>query len=300
MRTPLAALAAAFLACAPARGPRPPEGDISLSVEGKVEDGPLYLTWAQAERLPRRSFRSREPISGREVRFEGISLAALLDDQARPEKRADIAVLRTRSGVAVVVPLVRIRELRPVLADRADGKPMAEWAREANLPGETWVLAWPNLDQPGLDFDPRARWWWATGVSRVVLESWLATYGKALRVPEGAPDDARRGAEDLQLHCMPCHRVRGAGGERGPSLPEAVTERTPAAFADSVRPHAQVRGLPPGSEGDEALLRIASFLGAIRAGGTTGGTDSPGEPEEPPEASQRPAGAPGTPAPPKR
>ncbi len=284
MRTLLAALAAGLLACAPVRGPKPPEGDISLSVEGKLEDGPLYLTRAEAERLPRRSFRSREPITGREVRFEGISLAALLDDQARPEKRADIAVLRTRNGVAVAVPLVRIRELKPVLADRADGKPMAEWAREAKLPGETWVLAWPNLDQPGLDFDPRARWWWATGVSRVVLESWLATYGKALRVPAGAPDEARRGAEDLQLHCMACHRVRGAGGERGPALPEAMKERAPAAFADSVRPHALERGLPPGPEGDAALLRIAGFLRAIQASATPASADTPGELEEAPEA----------------
>jgi mono/diheme cytochrome c family protein len=291
MRTLLAALASSLLACAPVRGPRPADGEIALSVEGKVEGGPLYLTRAEAGRLPRRSFLAREPVTGREVRFEGISLAALLDDQARPEKRADIAVIRARDGGAVDIPLVRIRELSPVLADRAYGWPVAVWAREARVPAETWVLAWPNLDQPGLDSDPRARWWWATGVRRVVLESWLATYGKALRVPAGAPDGAQRGAEDVQLHCMACHRVRGAGGERGPDLTGALKDRTPAAFAGSVRPHALERGLLPGPEGEAALLRIATFLRSIHASFTPTSTDEQAQPEEVPEPPPRPPGA---------
>jgi len=296
MRTLLVALAAGLVACAPVRGPKPPEGEISLSVEGKVKGGPLYLTRAQAERLPRRSFRAREPVSGREVRFEGVSLADLLQGEARPEKRADVAVVRTRGGTAVAIPLVRILELKPVLADRADGKPVADWAREATVSGEAWLLAWPNLDQPGLDFDPRARWWWAAGVSKVVLESWLATYGKALRVPAGAPDEARRGAEEAELHCMPCHPLRGAGGERGPDLAGVLNGRAPAAFAAAIRPHALARGLPSGPEGEAALDRIASFLRSLQASNPAS-ADEPGEPEEPTEP---PPGRPSAAMPPRR
>lgn len=288
MRTFLAALASALAACAPVRGPKPPEAEISLAVEGKVDGGPLYLTRAAAERLPRRSVRSRDPSTGREVRFEGVSLADLLSGEARPERRADVAIFRTRGGEAVLIPLVRIRELKPVLADRADGKPLAEWAREAKVPAEAWMLAWPNVDQPGLDSDPRARWWWASGVTKMVLESFLATYGKAFRVPAGAPDEARRGAEEAQVHCAACHRVRGAGGERGPELTDALKGMEPAAFAASVRPHALARGLPPGPGGEEALLRIASFLRSIHASVTPAAADEPGEAEEPPEPERRP------------
>jgi mono/diheme cytochrome c family protein len=129
----------------------------------------------------------------------------------------------------------------------------------------------------------------------VVLESWLATYGKAFRLPVGAPGEAHRGAEAVQLHCAACHRVRGAGGERGPDLTDALKGREPAGFAVAVRPHALARGLPPGPEGEVALSQIASFLRSIHASFTQGAAEEAGEEEGPPERTPRP---PGTAAPP--
>ena len=51
---------------------------------------------------------------------------------------------------AIPIPLTVIRQLKPVLADRADGTRLA-----------TKILAWPTEHQQGLATDPRAATWWA-------------------------------------------------------------------------------------------------------------------------------------------
>jgi hypothetical protein len=272
MRTLSIALAAALACAAPPRR-RPPPGEVALTVEGKVDRGPAYLTTKDLSALPRRTFRAREPRAGQVTTFEGVSLAAVLSDAAPPLRTADIAVVRGRDGTAAALPLARIRELKPILADRADGRPIAEWAKEAGVPAESFLLAWPNLDQPGLDTDPRARSWWVSGVATVGLEAWLATYGKALRLSAGATDEARRGAEVVAIHCLPCHSVRESGGRRGPDLTGVLKSKDRERFAEGVRRHALDTGLPAGPTGDTFLREIAAFLASLE-------TSEPPVPEE--------------------
>ncbi|HYQ79949.1 MAG TPA: hypothetical protein VEP68_00540, partial [Anaeromyxobacteraceae bacterium] len=176
MRTVSAALLLplpALLACSGAPRPRLPPGQAALTVDGRLEDGPLDLRASDLSALPRRAFRAREPSSGREARFEGPSVPDLLDE-ARPRREADTLVIHGRDGRLALVALSRLTDLRPVLADRADGKPIAEWAREAGATLQGPLLAWPNLDQPGLALDPRAPAWWVSGVATLTVESWEA------------------------------------------------------------------------------------------------------------------------------
>jgi hypothetical protein len=232
MRTRLL-LAAALLACSSAR-PYVTRGAPVVTFEGKVEAGPAVLGVVDLEALPRRAFEAVPP-GGVRVRFEGLSLAPLLGDTLELGREADTAVFHGEGGRAAAVPLVTIKQLKPVLADKVAGASIAGWRREA----APLQLAWPNLDAPGIDSDPRLRWWWVGGVRRVELVSWVATYGKALRVPPGASDAARLGAEVLATSCLGCHRLRGVGGTRGPVLTSALVAGEARAVARRLRAHLQ-------------------------------------------------------------
>ncbi|HEU4384562.1 MAG TPA: hypothetical protein VFR85_13830 [Anaeromyxobacteraceae bacterium] len=280
MRTASAAsLALALLGCSGTPRPRLPPGEAALTIEGRLEDGPLDLRASDLRALPRRAFRAREPSTGREALFEGVSVADLLLDAVRPKRGADTLVVRGRGGREATVTRTRLRDLRPILADRADGKPIEDWAREAGLGLEAPLLAWPNLDQPGLALDPRAPSWWVSGVSTLAVETWEASYGAALALPGAASDEARRGQARFADHCLPCHRLRGAGGTRAPAIvppgwpPDRIATRLEAHGADSA-------WIPPGADGAVARREIAAFLQAAAASSEPQ-EDRPGEAEEP-------------------
>src|SRR5512143_1278631 len=242
----------ALCACGGKPRPRLPPGEAALTIDGRLEDGPLDLRPAELRAFPRRALRGREPVTGREALFEGVSVADLLADAVRPKPGVDTLVARGRGGREALVALTRLRDLRPVLADRADGKPIAEWAREAGAPLQAPLLAWPDLEQPGLALDPRVPGWWVDGVSALALESWISSYGRALALPPEASDLARRGVERVAGHCLPCHRVRGAGGTRGPDLARALAEWPAGRIAARLLPHSSEAWLPPGADGDQA------------------------------------------------
>ncbi|BDG07665.1 hypothetical protein [Anaeromyxobacter paludicola] len=252
-----AALAAgALLACGAPR-PRPPSGAPALTVKGRVENGPFVFGTSDLGRLPRRAFRAQDPRTGRAVEVEGVSLAAVLRDEVALERGADTAAVRARDGYLAAIPLSVVRQLQPVLADRADGKPLPALR-----------LAWPNLDWPGLETDPRIRFWWVEGAVEVDVLAWDRSFGRALRLPPGTGDAARLGADDFAGQCLGCHRVRGVGGERGPELTR-VAERLRAGLEPRIKAHglaeAHRLGAAPPAEG--APARIAAFLVAIDAAG---------------------------------
>jgi mono/diheme cytochrome c family protein len=285
----------ALSACGGRARPRLPPGEVALTVEGRLEDGPLDLRPAELRAFPHRALRGREPVTAREALFEGVSVADLLADAVRPQPGVDTLVVRGRNGREALVALTRLRDLRPVLADRADGKAIAEWAREAGAPLQAPLLAWPDLEQPGLALDPRVPAWWVEGVSTLALESWVASYGQALALPPEASDQARRGVERVAGHCLPCHRVRGAGGTRGPDLARSLAGWPAVRIAARLEGHSAEAWLPPGADGDEARREIAAFLQAVAS------TPAPleeraGEPQEP---LRRPP-PPGAPLPPGR
>jgi mono/diheme cytochrome c family protein len=188
---------------------------VVLEVRGAVKGGPFQLGAADLAALRQRTVRGADPASpaSAEARWAGVDLAALLADHLELTGDADTVVFRTADGMAVPVPISVIGQLLPVLADRADGQPLPER-----------VVAWPSAAQPGMASDPRAPGWWARRVTALELVSGPRVLGRALHVPEAAYPGARAGAAIFGQRCLPCHRVQGGGGERGPELTR-VTDR---------------------------------------------------------------------------
>ena len=279
MRTRLLA-AAVLLGCA-APHPRPPSGEVVLSFVGAVRNGPFVYGTEDLRTLPRRTFEAIWPAGAGPAHFEGVALGPVLGEAMELEHEADTAVFRGDRGLAVPVPVAVVRQLNPVLADRVDGGAVAAWRTGAR----PLQLAWPNREAPGIDTDPRMRWWWVEGVTEVALQSWVRTYGRALRVPVGAPDEARLGAEAIASSCIGCHRVRGTGGRRGPELTGALAGDG-AALAERLRDHlAKASG---GGSAPEVLpataRRIAAFLRAVELAGPHADDDLPPPAPEPPPA----------------
>src|SRR5512142_288684 len=245
------ALAAMFIACAGPR-PRTPRGEVVVSFEGKVENGPFRFGKGDLPTLPRRSFKAVSPVTGKEASFDGLVVSTILSDEMELGKGVDVAIFHGNDGYAAPVPIAALRQLKPILADKVNGAPAADWAKAA----APLQLAWPNVDQPGIDSDPRMRWWWVGGVKRVEMQSWITTYGKALHVPQGSSDDARLGAESISVSCMACHKVRGVGGTRGPELRAGVVPGDLQAFSDAMREHlAKTSGMGAAPETSSAAAR---------------------------------------------
>ena len=278
MRTRLL-LAASLLACSSARQ-FPTRGEPVVSFEGKVERGPHVVGTDDLKTLTRRAFKATTPSGGAPVRFEGLSIAPFLGDRIELKHEADLALFRGEGGMVAAVPLTSVRQLKPVLADTVDGAPVSGWRKEA----APLQLAWPVEEWPGIESDPRLRWWWVGAVTKVELVSWNATYGKALRVPPGASDVARLGADVLGTSCMGCHRVRGAGGTRGPELTAALAPE-PTAFATALRDHLRrASGQSSAPETTPAAAgQVLAFLRAIElAARPEDEVKEPERPEAPP------------------
>lgn len=243
------------------RLPRTAQGEPMVEVRGALKAGGTYaLGRADLARLPRRTVRGVDPADGRDASWEGVPVAAILG--VGVGKGADTAVLRTADGAAIPIPFSVIRTLKPVLADRSDGTP---------LPAP--VLAWPTLEQRGIETDPRAAGWWTHGVVAIEVVDWQRTFAAALATPDGAPDPARRGAGWYGDRCISCHALRGVGGKRGPELTEVAARLGPGPFAAILEKHpgwTDAAGDPPGADGVEELW---SFLGAVATATGSGRTE---------------------------
>lgn len=282
-------LAVLLCACA---GPRPitPRGGVVLTVDGDVEGGPFPFGAEDVPGLPRRAFRALPPGAGRAARFEGVAVVPLLADHVSLDRGVDLAIFHGEGGVVAPVPFGALRQMRPVLADAVDGAPVGRWRSEA----APLQLAWPNLEQPGIDGDPRMRGWWLRGVRRIELRSWAATYARALRVPPGSGDDARRGSAQVLASCLGCHRLRGVGGTRGRDLRALVGSVGEEALLARLAAHAQAlqgEGAGP-APGEGALRQAAAFLVAVGEAGGPADEELPvreaPEPEAPPPVPQGP------------
>jgi len=264
-------------------------GDL-LTVEGKqVERGPIGFGAAELAAVPRRTLRGVDPRTGRGAAFEGVNLQELLADWLPLRRGADLVVFHGAGGVRVAVPFNAIRQNRPVLATLANGQPIAAWDEGAG----PFLLAWPNVEAPGLDTDPRQRWWWLRGVTRVEVVAWQEGYGKALRVPPGARDEARLGAEVFANQCMHCHRLRGVGGVAGPDLASSPGGQSPEALASLLRGHAAARsGMASAPDpSPTAAEQVGAFLQAVGTAGPDRPQDEVREPERAPLRPPPPAGA---------
>jgi hypothetical protein len=269
-RTLLAAIA--VLACARPQY-RSADAEVVLTVEGRVRGSPVAFDAAALRALDQRTVRGQDPRASSTHAYEGASLEALIRE-LDPKREVDLAIVHGRGGYAVAIPLPAIRQHRPVLAERADGRPIAEMSGEHGR----FALVWPNVQAPGFDEDPRTRWWWPRDVTRIELIPWSATYGRALRVPSGAGDRARHGADAYATRCIHCHRLRDAGGKRGPDLSRGIAPEGRERFVAAVRAHADRIPELKGADLTRGLPEITAFLEAVESAGPT----APGE-EPPPE-----------------
>jgi mono/diheme cytochrome c family protein len=254
MRKQSVVLVAVLAACSSAKSlPRAPQGEPVLEVKGNVKGGPFRLGEADLAALPHRTVRGEDPQTGRGAEWEGTAVAPLVSGRVKLVRGADTVVVRTAGGQAIAIPLTVVRQLRPVLADRADG---------AALPER--VLAWPNLEQRGIQSDPRAAGWWARDVRELELvNGW--TYGRSLAVPEGAPQSARLGGELFGARCAACHRIRKAGGSTGPDLTRVADRMREDAFAAMVARHPGWAGRQGEAPGPDSAADVWDYLRVVAA-----------------------------------
>ncbi|HYD39191.1 MAG TPA: hypothetical protein VEB43_00045 [Anaeromyxobacter sp.] len=249
----LLAFAVAGLACS--SGPRLPRTSdaVALEVGGAAKGGPFRLSEADVAALPRGEVRGVDPRTGQAAQYEGLALAAL-EERVELERGADTLVLRSAGGEEVPIPLSVVRQLRPVLASRADGEAL-----------EARVVAWPNVAHHGLNTDPRAPLWWVRQVVGIDFVPWHRVYGKALRIPEGAPRGALAGARTFGSRCIGCHELRGTGGANGPALEQGGAFTEPARLRAILADHPGVgsAGLP--APAPERIEELATFLKVIAA-----------------------------------
>src|SRR5512133_220004 len=203
-----------------AKLPSTAQGQTVLEVRGAIKKGPFALGRADVAKLPRRTLRGVDPTTGRTATWEGVSVAAIVSDRVDLAKGADTVIVRTSDRAAIPIPLTLVRQWKPILADTADGVRL-----------DPPVLAWPTLEQRGLETDPRADGWWARGVVAFELVEWQKAFATALAIPDGAADAARRGATWYGDRCLRCHQMRGAGGQRGPDLTTVAARLRPGPFA---------------------------------------------------------------------
>jgi mono/diheme cytochrome c family protein len=262
-------LVAAVAGCA--RGPGLPKkagSDAALELAGAVEGGPYFLEPAELARLPQRTVRGVDPQTGRTATWQGTALHELFD-RVKLRRGADTLVVWTTDGEAIPIPIWKFLEMRPVLADRADG---------TALPDR--VLAWPNVEQPGLETDPRSREWWARRISKLEVQDWERSFGKALRPPAGANDEARLGAGQFGLRCVACHQLRGIGGTKGPELTRAGDRLDARRFAAAVERHPHFAG-DVGRRADAPAMQVVDQVWAFLRALARAGPPVAEEPEEP-------------------
>jgi mono/diheme cytochrome c family protein len=255
-------------------------------VNGQVPGAPVTFDEEGLHKLQRRTVPARAPREQSETVYEGASFAELIR-VLEPKPGADLAVVHGRGGYVVAIPIPAIRQHRPILADTSGGRPLAAAGGEAGR----IALIWPNIEAPGFDLDPRTRWWWPRDVARVELVPWFKAYGQALRVPPGAGDLARRGADAFATDCIHCHTLRGAGGKRGPDLSGGITPEGREAFVAAVKAHAARVPQLEGTNVARSVGAIAAFLEAVETAGPAQPGDEP-EPEQtdPKKPGEQPSG----------
>lgn len=180
-------------------------------------------------RVAAQRVRVHDPYEERELLFEGLPFAPLLDAVYGPGWRDEGEVIFTcRDEYQPSVAIGRFLDHRAYLAlRRADApaftidKPESGAIKAVEL-APAYVV-WENLD----DAEIRAQgdYGWPYQVVTVDLGDFLERFPR-MTPADDADAAVMRGFQAFRVHCMPCHAVNGEGGTLGPELnyPVSVTE----------------------------------------------------------------------------
>ena len=162
-----------------------------------------------------------DPYEGREVEFEALDFAAVLDAVFTQSWREEEELLfRCRDGYQPTIPVARLLAHRAWLAyRRADQESFSirklESGRVREVELAPFYLVWENLDDEVIRQD--GDYGWPYQLIGVELIRARDRFPKMVP-PEGSGEAALAGFAAFRRHCSRCHAVNGEGGGIGPEL----------------------------------------------------------------------------------
>jgi len=268
------ALAALLLAAPPAFADPAGEPSLRFSRAGDVV-AERDLAWMRGA-VPGSVVTVFEPYEEREIPFDALPLAPLLDAVYGPGWREEEEILLTCSdGYAPTVPVSRVLAHHPWLAfARADQPGFTVEKRESGevktISLSPFYLVWENLDDATVRQE--ADYGWPYQLVAVDLIRARERFPK-MAPPEGSPPEVMKGFAAFRIHCAKCHELNGEGGSLGPELNAAsspVESRDPAwlrAWIEDpsrIRPNARMPALNPALPDRAAVVdQILAYLGAM-------------------------------------
>jgi mono/diheme cytochrome c family protein len=162
-----------------------------------------------------------EPYEGREISFDAIPLAAVLDAIYSETWRTQQELLFTCSdGYQPTVPIQRVLEHKAWLAfDRADEEGFSitklESGRRRRIDLAPFYLIWENLDDAQVRLEGDYGWpYQLVGIDVIRTRDRFPDTAPS----EGAPNRVLAGYASFRVHCSRCHAINGEGGSIGPDL----------------------------------------------------------------------------------
>lgn len=243
------------------------------------------LTWLRAA-VPAQTIRVHEPYEGREVVFEALPFAAVLDAVYTPSWRGEEELLFTcLDGYQPTVPVRRVLEHRAWLAFGRRGDPgftilKLESGERRRIELAPFYLVWENLEDARLRQEHDYGWpYQLVSVDLIRVRDRFPT----MAPPDDASPAVRAGFDAYRIHCSRCHAIDGEGGTLGPDLGrlEPLQYRDVAwlrRWIDepaSVRPNTRMPPLNPDLPGrDQTIREVIAYLQSRRsdAGETPGGS----------------------------
>jgi mono/diheme cytochrome c family protein len=238
---------------------------------------------ALAKLVPSARVQVHEPYEDREVAFQALPFADLLDAVYGPGWRGEEELLFTcRDGYQPTVPVARALAHRAWLAYAREGQgAFTIWKLESgerrHVDLAPFYLAWENLDDAVVRQEGDYGWpYQLVGVELIRTRERFPR----MAPPAGAPPEVRAGFAAFRVHCSRCHKLNGEGGAIGPELngaasPLALRERAwlRAWIAEPSRilPTARMEPLAPALPDRERTIdEILAYLAAMAAARSAG------------------------------
>jgi len=178
-------------------------------------------TAAMEAAVPPATVRVFDPYEEREIAFEAIPFAAILDTVYTPSWRDEEEVLFTcRDGYQPTIPVERVVDHAAWLAfGRRDQASFSLAKRESGelrrVDLAPYYLVWENLEDSSVRYDGDYGWPYQLVAVDLIR---VATRFPRMVPPAGASAEAKAGFTAFRTHCSRCHAINGEGGTVGPEL----------------------------------------------------------------------------------